>query len=200
MNLVSRRDLLALASGLGLAGFVAGCIGPEQPGTPGSTPSALAASASKPPPPATAATPVSVVIPAIGLDESVAALGLDSNGQIVPPNHTIQWYTASAKPGAPGIAVLAGHVTSPKPDVFYRLSELAPRDTFTVADRGGTQTRFRVTRVGRKTKEALTRDPTVWGTTTERTVVLVTCDLDSPTNDSHYEGNFIAWAVADSSL
>ena len=200
---ITRRDSLALVSSLGLAGLLTRCGNPQTEAAPRlrshvapapTAPAATSASTAT-----TAATPARVAIPPIGLDDPVVALGLDQNGQIVPPNHTVQWYTGSAVPGTPGIAVIAGHVTSPKPDVFYRLSELAPGNTFTVTDRRGVAIAFRVTRVGRSTKEELTNDATAWGTTTDRTLVLVTCDLDSPVRDSHYEGNFIAWAIVDPS-
>ncbi|WP_431843348.1 class F sortase [Calidifontibacter indicus] len=213
MQRATRRDLLALAGGLGLASVLwRGGPGRTEPSDPVST-SAASSSAgasgasgvssapgsSGSPRRASGSSdaggaPARLVIPAIRLDEPVVALGLNSEGQIVPPADTVQWYTGSPAPGDPGVAVVAGHVTNPDPDVFHRLPSLRVGDPVAVVDASGRRRTFRVYRTRQVDKQTLTTDPSVWGHTDQRVLALITCDPESSVQAQHLTGNFVAWA------
>lgn len=140
--------------------------------------------------------PIRLALPAIGLDEPVRALGLAEGGDISPPSGVVQWYTGSVPPGATGIAVIAGHVSSPEPDVFHGLSGLSVGDRVRVTDTTGVHHGFVVERTARVGKQELTRDPSVWGRSERPVLVLITCDDDSAVERGHYSGNFVVWCRA----
>lgn len=140
--------------------------------------------------------PVRVTAAAIGLDEPVRALGLSEAGDISPPVGVVQWYTGSVAPGERGVAVLAGHVSAPRPDVFRRLDELTVGARVRVDVGGGSLRTFVVERTARVDKQDLTRDRSVWGSSERRMLVLITCDDTSSVDRGSYRGNVVVWAVA----
>lgn len=141
------------------------------------------------------AQPTRLAIDAIDVDEPVQALGLTEAETIEPPPGVVQWYTGSVVPGQRGNSVIAGHVTSPDPDVFHHLAQLAPGDRVTVIDQADVRRSFDVETTERIDKLALTSDPRVWGETERRMLVLITCDKDSPVSGRHHRGNLVVWAV-----
>ncbi len=195
---VTRREVLAL-------GASAACVGLLATWSPGADDERRAAAeieklAWPTPDPATRTAmadprrPARLVISAIGLDEPVKALGLTTAGEIAPPPGVVQWFTGSVVPGAIGAAVLAAHVTSPEPDVFFRLGELAKGDTIEVTDADGVDRSFVVTRTAEVDKLDLTRDQSVWGKVAGPTLVLITCDTESGRRGAHLAGNVVVWA------
>ncbi len=87
--------------------------------------------------------PVRLVIPAIDLDRSLIAVGLDRNRVPVVPNHDIGWYNLSAEPGQGENIVLWGHVlrfrsTPNIPAPFARLKELEVGAPLTLYSADGT--------------------------------------------------------------
>ncbi|MEU7056269.1 class F sortase [Streptomyces sp. NPDC046197] len=83
------------------------------------------------------ALPRRLDIPDLGVRAPVEARGLDARGAIDPPPldraDVVGWYGAGARPGAPGTALMVGHVdTVTKPAVFSRLSALRPGETVRV--------------------------------------------------------------------
>lgn len=134
-------------------------------------------------------------IPSVGIDESVAALGLNSQGQIYPPKRTTMWYSGSVRPGSAGISVIAGHVTYEGPDNFYDLVNLRRGDQVMVTCDSGAPVRLRVTRTTSMRKTALQTDQSVWGRSATPVVVLITCDPNSAIVDGHHLNNFIAWTA-----
>jgi sortase (surface protein transpeptidase) len=128
-------------------------------------------------PRAPAVAPVRVAIPAVGIDSTLARLGTDAAGALVPPADFAQagWFTGSPAPGAVGPAVLAGHVDSWRgPAVFFRLGQLQDGDAVVVTRADGTTLEFTVTRVARYPKSAF---PTaaVYGPTADPQLRLITC-------------------------
>lgn len=196
----TRRDVLALASGLaGIGALWFKAMGPTNPGSNPSPETAMTERTATVPStqtPAQPAPPMRLGIPAISLDSAVVAGGTAANGQIVPPAGKVQWYDSSPVPGTPGTAVMAGHVTSPEPDVFHRLPEVRPGDAVKVTSEQGVTTTFRVTHTARQSKKELTTDATTWGPTHHRALALITWDKDSAVEGRHYTGNFVAWARA----
>jgi LPXTG-site transpeptidase (sortase) family protein len=95
-------------------------------------------------------TPARLVIEAIGLDQQIEAVGLDSQRMPVVPPHLVGWYDLSAQPGQGENIVLWGHVlrfkaTPEIPAPFARLHELAVGAPITVMDAAGKSHRYRVT-------------------------------------------------------
>lgn len=134
-------------------------------------------------------------MPALGFDQPVRALGLNG-GAIDPPPHVVQWYTGSPRPGAPGISVIAGHVApyGGKPGIFSRLDRLTPGDKITVSDSNGTPRSYTVYAKEAVNKQALQRDPRVWGKSSTPVIALITCDNDSTEIAGHRVKNYVVWA------
>ncbi len=111
---------------------------------------------------APAVTPARVTVPAHGLDVPVEPVGTRPDGQMAIPDDVDRagWYRFGPVPGAPGSAVVAGHVD----DVEQGLGAMAalrgtePGDEVVVTDAAGAVTRWRV--VSRETldKQALPLD------------------------------------------
>ncbi|MBV9095490.1 MAG: class F sortase, partial [Streptosporangiaceae bacterium] len=127
--------VLLIAAGVAVVGFAVGA----QRHAP--QPSAAATGATGPAGRGLAlrrSPPLSVVIPAIGVDSSLLRLGINSDGTLqVPSLQTSSgeaaWYRYSATPGQVGTSVIEGHVDSNSgPAVFFRLGALRPGDTVDV--------------------------------------------------------------------
>jgi Sortase domain len=104
-----------------------------------------------------AGRPVSIAIPAAGVDARVVPVGLRANGTMeVPGVDLAGWYEPGPRPGEAGPAVIVGHVDSRHgPAVFFRLGELRRGDRIVVGQRGGGGRAFVIDRVERRPKEAL---------------------------------------------
>ncbi len=95
-----------------------------------------------------APAPVRLAVPALGVDAPVDATGISADGQMALPDDVsrVGWYRFGPVPGAPGSAVLAGHVD----DAEQGLGALAPLrdadvgDEVLVTDGTGAATRWRV--------------------------------------------------------
>jgi sortase (surface protein transpeptidase) len=132
------------------------------------------------PRPMSRSVPVTVQIPAIGIDAHVIPLGLDADGTVAVPSLSTpflaSWYDRGAAPGQPGAAVLLGHVdaASVGPAVFYRLGDLRPGNLVYVTRRDGRTAVFRIISVGLYPQSAFPADR-VYADTREPTLRLVTC-------------------------
>jgi LPXTG-site transpeptidase (sortase) family protein len=121
--------------------------------------------------------PVSISIPAIGVDAPVENVGELDNGQMGVPENIdgVGWFEPGTKPGDRGNAVMAGHVDSKTgPAVFYKLDKLKPGDEVILKDKSGTDRRFVVT--GKKSfprKEAPIED--IFGFSYQSNLNLITC-------------------------
>jgi sortase (surface protein transpeptidase) len=94
--------------------------------------------------------PVRLLIPAIGVNAAIQSVGLSwhGNGDMgVPTNFTdVGWYDQGPLPGAPGSAVIDGHLDGkyvPKA-VFYDLGRLKQGDMVMVVDQKGKTWQFQV--------------------------------------------------------
>jgi hypothetical protein len=180
----TRRSRLALALVAVSAGAVA--VGPSTASQPVSVPAAYqirAAASTQSPvlgtvlPAARVVPPSRVRIPALGIDSTLARLGTDPAGALVPPADFARagWFTGGPPPGATGPAVIAGHVDSVRgPAVFFRLAQLHSGDDVLITRTDGTSLRFTVTSVARYPKSSF---PTaeVYGPTAEPQLRLITC-------------------------
>ena len=94
---------------------------------------------------------MTISIPRIGVKAGIVGIGLQADGAMqVPDSDQVGWYKRGPRPGAPGPAVLIGHLDSRTgPAVFYRLRELHPGDEILIRQRGGPTTNFIVGRLER---------------------------------------------------
>jgi hypothetical protein len=148
--------------------------------------------------------PVSVKIPAIGVDSKLLQLGLNSDGTIrVPSIETSSgeaaWYKYSATPGQIGSSVIEGHVDSKQgPAVFFRLGALRPGDTIDVTLADGITAIFRVTGVREYTKSRFPAEA-IYGTTDFAALRLITCGGAFDYATGHYLSSTVVFASLTSS-
>jgi sortase (surface protein transpeptidase) len=144
--------------------------------------------------------PVSLRIPAIGVNARVIPLGLDASGGVaVPSLHTpflTSWYDKGPTPGQDGPAVLLGHVDAAAvgPAVFYKLGDLSPGDLVYVSRRDHRTAVFRVTAVAMY-PEGRFPSHDVYGFTPNPTLRLITCGGDYDQQTHHYLDRTVAFAV-----
>lgn len=138
--------------------------------------------------------PTRVEIPAIGVDAVLEGVGLNPDGSMhIPDFGDAGWYDLGPRPGAPGPAVLVGHVTSPAgADVFARLHELDPGDRVTVRGTDGAST-FVVEGSEQVPKEQLPYDR-IWTDTEEPVLRLITCGGELDRQLGGYPDNTIVYA------
>jgi hypothetical protein len=124
--------------------------------------------------------PVSVDIPAIGVNSELLRLGVSSGGTIqVPSIYTrpseAAWYKYSMTPGQIGASVIEGHVDSYQgPAVFFRLGALRPGNRVDVTLADGITAVFRVTGVREYTKSRFPAK-SIYGATGYAALRLITC-------------------------
>lgn len=104
------------------------------------------------------ALPQRVDIPGLGVQAPVVARGLDARGALDPPPYdqpgVVGWYAGGVAPGAPGTALMVGHVdTETRPAVFYKVSAMRPGQTIRVIRADAKVAEFTVESV-----QVLTRD------------------------------------------
>jgi hypothetical protein len=143
--------------------------------------------------------PVSVEIPAIGVNSKLLHLGVNPDGTIQVPSletsaDEAAWYKYSATPGQIGASVLEGHVDSYQgPAVFFRLGALRPGDTIDVTLADGITAIFRVTGV----REYLKSDfpaKSIYGETDYAALRLITCGGAFDDTTGHYLSSTIVFA------
>lgn len=147
--------------------------------------------------PAPVALPVSLTIPAIGVQTRLVRLGLAAGGTLQVPSTTAVagWYTGSPRPGDTGAAVIAGHVDSYLgPGVFFRLRLLKPGNRVYVRRADSSVAVFRVTDVRLYAK---TQFPTVsvYGAVPDAQLRLITCGGTFDPATGHYLSNVIVFAT-----
>jgi LPXTG-site transpeptidase (sortase) family protein len=94
---------------------------------------------------APATPPVRLLVPAIGVDAAVEAVGVDGQGGMGTPARAedVAWFQPGARPGDVGDAVIAGHLDwTSGPAVFAQLGKLRRGDAVAVVRQNGTQARF----------------------------------------------------------
>ncbi|MFF3729375.1 class F sortase [Streptomyces sp. NPDC002476] len=180
------RDGGAAASSATVPGATdsAGNTASEDTNTPGNT--------------GTAARPLHLSIPSIGVDSDVMRLGLNADGTVeVPPAEkgmTVGWYTGNPAPGERGAAVLIGHNdTRFGKAVFHDLKKIAKGADIAIRNDRGAELHFRVTGTETVDKKAFPTEK-VYGATDERALRLVTCDgaFDA---EGHPVDNLIVYAT-----
>jgi hypothetical protein len=150
------------------------------------------------PPPRTtsAAVPVWLTIPSIGIDSPLEQLQLDADGSLAVPTQWGEagWYAGGVRPGNPGPAVIAGHVDSINgPAVFYRLREVRAGAVVIVREATGGTLRFIVDTSVTYPKD---RFPTeaVYGPTPLPELRLITCTGEFDFQARSYLDNLVVSA------
>ena len=217
--------LVVTACGAGrTAGPAASAAGPQQPvvSAPSGVPATSRSPATTPPEPAPpspagpaglpssehsaqpltlpVSAPVSVSVPAIGVDSTLVELGRHPDGTVeVPslddPDAKPGWYRDSPTPGALGPAIILGHIDSRRfgPGVFYDLKDLRPGDGINVTRADGSVAHFRVDSVRAVAKSDF---PTleVYGNLDHAGLRLITCGGEFDPDAAGYESNIIVFA------
>jgi len=148
--------------------------------------------------------PVSVNIPAIGVDSKLLHLGVNSDGTIrVPSLYTrpneAAWFKYSAAPGQIGASVIEGHLDGHHgPAVFFRLGALRPGDRIDVTLADGITAIFRVTGVRQYPKSRFPARA-VYGTTGYAALHLITCGGAFDHTTGHYRSSTVVFASLASS-
>jgi sortase (surface protein transpeptidase) len=138
--------------------------------------------------------PVRIVIPAVKADALIVNVGvLDDGSMDVPPFGLAAWFRVGPAPGAPGPAVVVGHVDSKRgPDVFYRLRELKPGDEVQIYDKSGDMATFVVDSSELILKSELPTER-IWSKTLEPVIRLITCGGEFDRSTGHYLSNTIVY-------
>jgi hypothetical protein len=142
-------------------------------------------------------SPVSIAIPAVGVDARVVPVGLRADRAMeVPAVDLVGWYELGPRPGEAGPAVVVGHVDSRSgPAVFSRLGELRRGDRIGIGQQGGAARSFRVERVERHPKTALPVER-IWDRARQPVLRLITCGGSFDRSTGHYRDNIVVYARA----
>jgi len=189
--------LVALGGAVGLVRALHSGRGAYQPGpiphvsVPGGRRAALATSAGGQRVP----RPQYLVVPAIGVQTRLIRLGTTTGGAVkVPPTTSVAgWYTASARPGAIGPAVILGHVDSYHGEgIFFTLKNLHRGEKVFVMRRGGSVAVFSITKVARYQKSRFPAQA-VYGPVPYSAIRLITCGGVFDHATGHYLSNVVAY-------
>jgi hypothetical protein len=148
--------------------------------------------------------PVSVDIPAIGVNSKLLHLGITADGVIQVPSLDTEaseaaWYKYSATPGQIGASVIEGHVDSYLgPAVFFRLGALRPGDNVDVRLADGITAVFRVTGVREYAKSNFPAK-TIYSATGYAALRLITCGGAFDYATGHYLSSTVVFASLTSS-
>jgi sortase (surface protein transpeptidase) len=140
-------------------------------------------------------TPTEIIIPAIGLKDSIVLLGLNPDGTVeVPSSYQVPgWYQLGPSPGQPGAAVILGHVDSVAgPGAFFNLGALRPGDLVEVRLADGMTARFAVDAIASYLKSAFP-DRAVYARPGGSTLQLVTCTGQFDSATRHYLSNLVVY-------
>ena len=148
--------------------------------------------------------PVSVDIPAIGVNSRLLHLGVNSDGTIQVPSLNTRadeaaWYKYSATPGQIGASVIEGHLDGYRgPAVFFRLGALRPGDRIDVTLADGITAVFRVTGVRQYLKSSFPAK-SIYGATGYAALHLITCGGAFDYATGHYLSSTVVFAALASS-
>ena len=149
-------------------------------------------------PPLPRSAPMTIEIPAIGVNAPVMRLGANGDGTLqVPPldNHNLAgWYDGSVTPGQKGSSVVLGHVDNyAGPSVFFAIKTLRRGDEIDILRADGTVAAFAVDGVQKVTK-ALFPSNDVYGNVPYPGLRLVTCGGPFDAARGQYLDNIVVYA------
>jgi hypothetical protein len=143
--------------------------------------------------------PVTVRIPAIGVDARIIPLGLGPDRVVNVPSlstpYLTSWFDGGVTPGQVGPAVLFGHVDSAVtgPAVFYRLGDLRPGNLVYVSRADHNTAVFQVDAIDLYPQSAFP-DERIYGSTARPVLRLVTCGGQFDTQTHLYLDRTVAYA------
>lgn len=155
-----------------------------------------------PPPPPTSSgvqtnqnvTPVSLVIPRIGVAAPVVPVGLTASRELdITALDKAPAKVGAYRHSAPGVEVLVGHVSFSGPGVFARLTEVRPGDRIKVGWPGGFTERWVVDHVEQVTKDRFPAQR-VYTDPTGGALRLITCTGQYDRANRNYLSNLIVYA------
>lgn len=132
--------------------------------------------------------PTRLVIPKIGVDTNILAMGLTTAGDMESPrtNEDSGWYKYGPRPGNIGSAVIAGHVGVGSSAVFSRLALLVKGDIVSVTDDRGQSVSFVVREM--RVYDHETESSEVFDNSTGAYLNLITCSGDwNPERNTYAE-------------
>lgn len=167
-----------------------------EPGT-GTAPRAGATSTTTAPV-SSAARPVRVDIPALGVSAPLVDLTLDSRGKLGVPDPDDRdlagWYRDGVAPGSPGNAIVVAHVDTPTgPAAFAGLDTLRPGARVDVRRADRTTATFSVYAIGTFEKRDFP-SARVYGPTKDAQLRLLTCGGAYDRAAGGYQSNVVAFA------
>lgn len=145
-----------------------------------------------------AGVPIRLRIPALGVDASVVSTGVTAAGALEVPARvsTVGWDRYTSQVGAPGTAVIAGHVNgSGVRGALWNLAAARLGQQVTL-DTPARPVVYRITRVQTVPKTGLPDDIAIPATTGPHRLALVTCGGEFDWRSGHYRDNVIVWATA----
>jgi hypothetical protein len=163
--------------------------------TPTLTPASVRPAAAEPP---RAPEPVSIRIPAAGIDTALERLRVDRKGVLQPPRDPglAGWFAIGTRPGEIGPAVIAGHVDSRSgPAVFARLKNVRNGDLVEIRRADRSLVRFRIVERRHFARDDFPAE-TVYGPTPDRALRLITCAGRYRAGGYGYADNLVVTAVA----
>jgi sortase (surface protein transpeptidase) len=140
--------------------------------------------------------PMTLSIPALGINTAVGTLGLQPDHQVMVPTsaHVVDWYIDGPTPGQIGSAVILGHVDSFRgPGTFFYLKDLKSGNKITVKLADGDVVHFAVVSVVQYSKLAFP-DRLVFGSHGFQALQLVTCGGTFDHATGHYESNIVVFS------
>ena len=139
-----------------------------------------------------------LIIPAIGVNAPIEAVGTDSGGHLAVPQYnqwnSVGWYQKGTRPGGYGSAVMDGHLNRPggAPAVFWNLQHLHVRDTVMVKDKGGHILHFKVTKSAYYAPDKAPLEQ-IYGNTHGIFLNLVTCAGDWSSSQNQYTQRLVVY-------
>lgn len=222
VGLLSRHSTSPPAVPLGKSTVAAPALSPvTHPASPsastGSSSAAVKSSYAPPPGQEQVAKPVWLTIPALNLQKRpVIALGLTDAAQAATPqahqdelsvgsldtmpldnanDYKAGWYDHSARPGAIGPAIIAGHINySGHQGIFANLPDMRPGEHIYVGRADGTVAEFTVTKKVVTPKTDFPKGG-VFAPTTAHELILISCGGGYDSLTHHYYDNVIVYAT-----
>jgi hypothetical protein len=143
-----------------------------------------------------AAVATAIHIPRLRVDRRLVMLRMQRDRRLgVPRDYDdVGWWSGGPRPGGPGAALFAGHVSSTSgPAVFFDLKKLRRGDLVTVDRRDRTSAVFKV--VGRASyPRRAFPDEVVYRTAGKSSIHLVTCDGAFDRAIGHHLDNLVVFA------